>query len=158
MILWIDPWCRKCGYALIEKNSTWLTIVDAWIFLQEQKKDDRVLDFQRMYEMFQVLKKQIETNNVQCIWIEKLFFTRFNQDNAEFVYWLRGLIIGYCVEKSIPFYEYTPTQLKKAITWNWKAIKSVMQSAIMRLYRLQHFPEFDDAADALALAFLASRY
>ena len=105
-----------------------------------------------------MLKQQIEENNVSVIAIEKLFFTKFNQENAEFVYGLRWLIIGYCVENSIPFYEYTPTQLKKAITWNWKAIKSVMQNTIMRLYRLQNFPEYDDAADALALAFLASRY
>jgi crossover junction endodeoxyribonuclease RuvC len=53
--------------------------------------------------------------------------------------------------------EYTPIQLKKFITGNSKAEKKLVQQCIMKLYNLKEFPEFNDAADALALAYIASK-
>jgi Holliday junction resolvasome RuvABC endonuclease subunit len=50
--------------------------------------------------------------------------------------------------------EYTPLQVKKAITWNWKANKIQLQNAIKILFRLETIPKPDDAADAIWLAYM----
>ena len=86
--------------------------------------------------------------------IEKLFFTKFNQSNAEFVYGIRGALISLFLRYNIKIKEYTPIQLKKFITGNGKAEKMLVQRCIMQLYGLKEFPEFNDAADALALAYI----
>jgi Holliday junction resolvasome RuvABC endonuclease subunit len=48
--------------------------------------------------------------------IEKLFFTKFNQSNAEFVYGIRGALIMLFLKNKIKVKEFTPIELKKAIT------------------------------------------
>ncbi len=89
--------------------------------------------------------------------MEKLFFTKFNQNNAEFVYGIRAILIALCLKHKIEIKEYTPIEVKKCITGNSKAEKKLVQQCIMKIYNLKDFPEFNDAADALALAYIASR-
>ena len=87
--------------------------------------------------------------------IERLFFTNYNQGNAEFVYAIRWALMMMFLRKRIRVLEYTPIELKKFITWNGKADKMLVQKTIMRFYKLQDVPEYNDAADALWFAYLA---
>ena len=86
MILGIDPGVRKLGYALIEND---LTIVDAGILLQHQKAPTRTDQFQRVVQIYDFFSKLIQDHKVDCVTMEQLFFTKFNQSNAEFVYAIR---------------------------------------------------------------------
>ena len=154
MILWIDPWVRKLWYALIKRD---LNIVDSGILLLEEKhptRDDQFLRIQKIYDFFETFLKE---HKVSIVSIEKLFFTKFNQSNAEFVYGVRWALISLFLRRHIKIKEYTPIQLKKFITGNGKAEKKLVQKCIMKLYRLKEFPEFNDAADALALAYIATK-
>lgn len=154
MILWIDPGVRKLGYALITSE---LGIVDSGILLLEEKhptRDDQFIRIQKIYEFFENFIKEYEIKTVS---IEKLFFTKSNQSNAEFVYGIRGALISLFMKNNIQIREYTPIQLKKYITWNAKAEKLLVQKCVMRLYGLKELPEFADAADALALAYIARK-
>jgi len=81
--------------------------------------------------------------------MEKLFFTKFNQNNAEFVFGIRAILITLCLKHKITIKEYSPIELKKFITGNGKAEKHLVQNCIKKLYNLKDFPEFNDAADAL---------
>lgn len=151
MILWIDPWVRKLWYALVTKQ---LHIVDSGILLLEEKKptrDDQFLRIQKIYDFFETFLKE---HKISIVSIEKLFFTKFNQSNAEFVYGVRGALISLFLRHNIQIKEYTPIQLKKFVTGNGKAEKILVQKCIMKLYGLKEFPEFNDAADALALAYI----
>jgi crossover junction endodeoxyribonuclease RuvC len=60
------------------------------------------------------------------------------------------------MKHQIPVQEYSPIELKKYITGNGKADKMLVQKTIRRFFKLVDFPEFDDAADALGLAYLAN--
>ena len=113
--------------------------------------------FKRMREIEDYFTKLLKKYSIQTMCMEKLFFTKFNQNNAEFVYGIRAILISLCLKKDIQIREYTPIELKKFITGNGKAEKQLVQKCIMKLYRLKDFPEFNDAADALALAYIASR-
>ena len=154
MILWIDPGVRKLGYALIKQN---LEVVDSGILLLEKKSPTREDQFNRMREIEDYFIKLIKKNKIQTMCMEKLFFTKFNQTNAEFVFGIRAILITLCLKNNITIKEFTPIQLKKFITGNGKAEKQLVQKCIMKIYNLKEFPEFNDAADALALAYIASK-
>ena len=152
MILGIDPGVRKLWYALIDAD---LQIVDAGILLQDQKAPTRRDQFTRIHEIYQFFEKLFLQYPIHKVSIEKLFFTSFNQSNAEFVYGIRWALLMLCIHHTIPFVEYTPIELKKCITGNGKADKALVQKYVMKLYKLKDLPEFNDTADALGLAYIA---
>jgi crossover junction endodeoxyribonuclease RuvC len=154
MILWIDPWIKKLWYALIKSD---LNIVDAGILELEQKKFDRVEQYRRMLEIHNFFEKIIKKNKIQKIVMEKYFITSFNLKNAEFIYGMRGVILTLALKNNIKIDEYTPIELKKRITWNWKADKKLIQKFITKYFHLKDTPEFHDTADALGLAFIWSK-
>lgn len=154
MILGIDPGVRKLGYALIRPD---LTIVDSGILLLEKKSPTRMDQFERMREIEAFFAKLFKKHTIQTVCMEQLFFTKFNQNNAEFVYGIRAILITLCLKHKIQIKEITPIQLKKYITGNAKAEKRLVQKCIMKLYNLKEFPEFNDAADALGLAYVAMK-
>ena len=156
MILWIDPGVRKLWYALVETGST-LKIVDSGILLLEKKNPTREDQFMRIKEIYEYFETVFKTYAIDTVSIEKLFFTKFNQNNAEFVYGIRWALLLLCLKNNIKIKEFTPIELKKFITGNGKAEKMLVQKCIMKLYWLKDIPEFNDAADALGLAYIASR-
>ena len=152
MYLGIDPGVRKLWYALIDDN---LNIIDAWILLQDKKSPTREDQFQRANQIFDFFTDMLDKYNIEKVAIEKLFFTDYNQSNAEFVYAIRWALMMLFLRKDIKVLEYTPIELKKFITWNGKADKMLVQKTIRRFYKLQDIPEYNDAADALWFAYLA---
>ena len=152
MYLGIDPWVRKLWYALIDDN---LNILDAGILLQDKKSPTREDQFQRANQILDFFEKLLEKYSVKRVAMEKLFFTDYNQSNAEFVYAIRWALMMLFLRKNIQVLEYTPIELKKFITGNGKADKMLVQKTIRRFYKLQDIPEYNDAADALWFAYLA---
>jgi crossover junction endodeoxyribonuclease RuvC len=61
-------------------------------------------------------------------------------------------------KQQISVQEYTPIALKKYLTGNGKADKMLVQKIVMRLFNLSQLPKFNDTADALGLAYLASKH
>ncbi len=154
MFLGIDPGVRKLGYALIKDD---LSIIDAGIVLINEKNLDREKYFQRMLEINNFFEEFLWKYKIKAIWMEKLFFTKFNQANAEFVFGMRWNVIIQALKNNIEILEFTPTELKKNITGNWKAEKILVQNFVMKIYWLKNMPQYNDSADALGLAFLAKR-
>ena len=154
MFLWIDPWIRKLWYALIDEN---MNIIDAWVILQDQKKPTRKDQFARMVEIFDFFEKMIDDYPVQAIWIEKLFFTTRNQNNAEHIYWVRGSLCMLFARHTLPIHERTPQTIKQHVTWNWAAGKELMLTMITKVFEMDVAPERHDTADALGIAWMVLR-
>lgn len=154
MILWIDPGVRKLGYALINTD---LSIVDSGILLQSQKSPSRIDQFNRMIQISDFFSQLFKQYPISIVSMEQLFFTKFNQNNAEFVYGVRAILLTMALQHHAHIKEYTPIELKKYITGNAKADKLCVQKMIMKIFKLQELPEYNDAADALGLAYLASK-
>lgn len=152
MILWIDPGVRKLWYALIDDD---LNIRDAGILLQKKVSPTREDQYERMLQIAGFFTELFEKYQVHIVSMEKLFFTKYNQNNAEFVFGIRAILLTMAMKKKIQIREFTPIELKKYITWNGRADKLLVQKMIMKLFRLQELPEYNDAADALGLAYLA---
>lgn len=147
-ILGIDPGIGICGFGLIDSsgynNSKALdfgvvtTEVDAPI-------PDRLKD---LYESLKIVFDQCKPDMVA---VEKLFFSK-NITTGIVVAEARGIVLLVAAEKNLPVYEYTPNEIKKALTGYGSATKPQMQEIVRMHLNLEKRPKPDDAADALAVA------
>ena len=149
IILWIDPWTTTTGFALIKKENNAFLIIDYWVITTTPKIDI----YHKILELWTDIKNIIEKYNPDIVSIEKLFFqtnlkTWIDVAQARWVMLYEGMLANKVIM------EYTPLQVKKAITWNWKANKLQLQNAIKMIFRLDSIPKPDDAADAIWLAYM----
>lgn len=149
---WIDPGIRKLWFAIIDEN---LKIFDLWAIINEaeNKKDNP----RRLSDIDLFFAKIIEKYPPSWVCIEKLFFTRFNQANAEFVYWVRWILLSKFYQKKTKIIELTPKEIKKYITGTWLAKKELIQKTVKKIFKLKDLPKPHDAADALAMAFICMK-
>ncbi len=149
IILWIDPWTTTTGFALINKKNSTLTLIDYWVLTTTPKIPlcDKIL------ELWTDIKHIISNYSPDLIVIEKLFF-QTNLKTWIDVAQARGVVLYESKKSNKNILEYTPLQVKKAITWNGKANKTQLQNAIKMIFRLDHIPKPDDAADAIWLAYM----
>jgi crossover junction endodeoxyribonuclease RuvC len=85
--------------------------------------------------------------------VEKLFFYRMGNTIA--VAQARGVLLLVLAQKQLPYLEFTPAQVKQALTGHGNAKKHEVQQAVMRELDLDRLPRPDDASDAVALALTA---
>lgn len=149
IILWIDPGTTTIGFCLIKKEKSKIELVDYGIF----KTTPKIGLEHKILEIWNDIKEIINKYNPDLISVEKLFF-QTNSKTAIDVAQVRGVIIYEAIKNWLIIKEYTPLQVKKAITWNWKANKIQLQNAIKILFWLETIPKPDDAADAIWLAYM----
>ena len=152
--LWIDPWIRKLGYALIDDQ---MQVIDAGVLLQHDTKLTREKQFWRMEEIWTFFVALLKQYPVSGVGMEKLYFTDRNMNNAEFVYGIRGALAMLFATQKIPLHEWTPNEVKKRVTWNGNASKELMVNVVTRLYELAEAPKWHDTADAMGLAWMVKQ-
>ncbi len=147
-ILGIDPGYATVGYGVIREEQRRTEAME-WGCVYT-KKDDGDASI-RLGMIYKGIIRLIEEFSPSGMSIEKLFFAR-NTTSALQVSEARGVILLAAVHHTIPIIEYTPNQVKLAITGSGSADKRQVQEMITRLLRLPEIPRPDDAADGLALA------
>lgn len=103
------------------------------------------------------LEKLIRTFAPACIAVEKLFFTK-NVKTAMRVGEARGVVMLVAGTLGIPVVEFTPNEIKVAVTGYGRAEKMQVQKMVKTLLALPELPSPDDVADALAVAYTGSLY
>jgi crossover junction endodeoxyribonuclease RuvC len=146
-VLGIDPGTGILGFGIIEIVNRKLTLVDGGVIRTPVKEDDSV----RLLTIYNELTEIIKQTKPDAMSVEKLFFAR-NVTTAMTVAQARGVVLLCGMQAGIPIYEYTPMQIKQAITGYGKADKKQMQEMVRVLLQLKEIPKPDDAADALAAA------
>ena len=149
IILWIDPWTTTTGFALIKKENGFFELLDYWILTTTPK----INITHKILEIWTDINTIILKYNPEIIAIEKLFF-QTNLKTGIDVAQARWVILYIAMQNNKKILEYTPLQVKKAITWNGKANKLQLQNAIKMIFRLDTIPKPDDAADAIWLAYM----
>ncbi len=148
-ILWIDPWTTTIWFAIIEKLDREFKLIDFWVIETTPKIDLE----HKLLEIWTDISELISLHKPERIWIEKLFFNT-NITTGIAVAHARGVIIYESMKSRIIPHEYTPLQIKKAITGSWSAKKAQLQKAIQMIFKLDEIPKPDDAADAIAIAYI----
>jgi crossover junction endodeoxyribonuclease RuvC len=108
---------------------------------------------QRLCTIYDDLHTLMQQCQPHLVAIEKLFFYRMGNTIA--VAQARGVLMLVLAQEGVPFVEFTPAQIKQALTGYGNADKQEVQQAVARELNLDKIPRPDDAADALAVALTA---
>lgn len=147
IILGIDPGYAIMGYGVVESVGQKLRAIDCGVV--ETPKD---MPFPERLECLYVGTRQlIERFSPAHVAFEELFFYH-NVSTAIGVGAGRGVALLAAQQQGLPLYEYTPMQIKLAVTGDGHAQKKQVQQMMQILLHLSAVPKPDDAADALACA------
>lgn len=147
IILGIDPGIAILGYGVLSSEKGKFQAIDYGVITTS--KDEKTP--QRLALIEQGLNVLIDKYKPDCIALEELFFQN-NQKTAITVAEARGVLLLTAVKRCSKLYEYTPLQIKQAITGYGNADKKQVQFMVKALLNLKQIPKPDDAADALAVA------
>ncbi len=152
ILLGIDPGIADTGYGLVKiepgKNPQCL----AYGSIQTSLRLDLPT---RLFELQQKLEAVIKKYKPSAAAIEQLFFNK-NTKTALIVGQARGVALLTLKQNNLPIYEFTPGQVKQAVSCYGRADKCQVQRMVKMLLNLKELPRPDDAADALALALALS--
>lgn len=153
-ILGIDPGYDRLGICILEKISN----VENKIIFSTCLESDRKKEInERIFVFGKELEKIIKKYNPNELSIEKLFFTT-NQKTVMGVSESRGAIIFLCQNLGLKIFEYTPLQIKMALTGYGKADKNQVYFMLKNIFKLKENKEkkLDDEYDAVAVAYTHS--
>jgi crossover junction endodeoxyribonuclease RuvC len=146
-ILGIDPGLAAAGWGLIVHPEGGPGDV-VWGRIKTTPDATMAGRLQKIFHSIQDLVRELKP---EVVVIEELFFAT-NAKTAIVVAQARGAAILATAESGVPVFEYTPLQIKKAVTGNGRASKEQVQKMVATLLGLREIPRPDHAADALAAA------
>lgn len=147
VILGIDPGFAITGYGVIaKKNNKLIPVCYGCITTAKETPFE-----ERLKQLHIDLKKIIKKYKPDCVGLESLFFFK-NAKTAMFVGQARGVLVLTSVLAGLPIYNYTPLQVKQAVSCYGRAGKKQIQEMVKTILNLEKIPHPDDAADALAIA------
>lgn len=147
-ILGIDPGTGILGFGVIDVDKNGKTLlVDAGVIRTPVKQADS----DRLATIYTELHEIITDLKPNVMAVEKLFFAK-NVTTAMSVAQARGVVLLCGKQHKLELYEYTPLQIKQALTGYGRAEKSQIQEMVRIMLGLAEVPKPDDCADALAAA------
>ncbi len=153
IILGIDPGYERLGVAILEKTEN----KEVLLFSDCIKTSAKLPFSDRLISLGDSVTNLIEGYKPNVLAIEKLYFHN-NQKTAMYVSQVMGAIIYISKNKNMQIEEYTPLQIKSAITGNGKANKQQIMSMLHHLVRINKKIKYDDEYDAIATCLTCSAY
>lgn len=154
IILGIDPGYAIVGFGIIEKTKNETKVLDYGVIetFKTEKMPDRI---KKIYDGINFL---IDKYKPDYFAMEELFY-HSNQKTIINVAMARGVTLLAAAQKlgTDKLFEYTPLQIKQALTGQGRAEKQQVQYMVQAILRLKSIPKPDDAADALAVALCHSQ-
>ncbi len=147
IILGIDPGTAIVGYGLVENTLGRLQTQNYGCIRTSSRKSAAL----RLAIIYDRLREIIIHGQPQIVAIEKLFFNK-NTRTAMAVGQARGVALLAAAHSNLPVIEYTPLEVKQAVTGFGRAPKEQVQRMVQTLLVLDEPPRPDDVADALAVA------
>lgn len=146
-ILGVDPGYGRVGYGVVDRRGGALIALRHGVIETSSKLDLPA----RLKQVHDSVAALIESERPDCLATERLLFSA-NRTTGIGVASALGVVLLAAAERGVPWSEYTPPQVKLAVTGSGRAAKSQVQYMVTRLLRLQECPKPDDVADALAVA------
>lgn len=146
-ILGIDPGIARTGWGMVDVQGQKLTVGEYGCLETDAKQEMS----KRLVSIHSFIQNLIDTHKPDVVAVEQLFFNT-NAKTALIVGHARGVILLTAGEKNVPVVEYTPLQVKMALTGYGRAEKNQIGIMVKMLLKLDSIPKLDDTADALAVA------
>lgn len=153
IILGLDPGTAITGYGLIDAAHGSYSLLSCGA-LRTKAGESTAARLTKLYDDLTALLMEARPQQVA---VEQLFFNR-NTTTAVPVAQARGVLLLACAKQGLPISEYTPLQVKQALTGYGRADKQQIQFMVGKLLRMEAPPKNDDAADALAIAITHAHY
>ena len=148
LVLGLDPGTAITGYGLVRKEEGGQLIAVEYGTI---RTPTGLSDAERLVILNQQMKDIILLHQPDGSAVEKIFFQK-NIKTAITVSQARGIVLLSLAEAGIPIGEYTPNEVKQAVTGYGSADKQQVQEMVRVILNLEVRPKPDDAADALAVA------
>lgn len=146
-VLGIDPGTATTGWAVLEeKNGKIIPVAYGHISTSPESRTAN-----RLKEVSDDLERIIKKYRPQESAVEDIFFFK-NLKTAVKVSQSRGAMLLTLENLKVSIYEYTPLQIKQAITGYGRADKNQIQQMVKNILKLKNIPKPDDTADAIAVA------
>ena len=145
-ILGIDPGSRNCGYAIVTLNHHQISLCEAGLI----KIKERILQHQ-ILEFVEGIDLVLKNHKIDSVAIEDMFYA-YNPQSVIKLAQFRGALSLKILQELGNFAEYTPLQVKKALTGNGKAQKEQVAFMVKRLLGIKGEIKPLDITDAIAIA------
>ena len=142
----IDPGSRNCGYAIVEKESRTLRLIEAGLIKIKEKTLQR-----QIVELVEGLDLILKHQLIDEVAIEDIFYA-YNPKTVLKLAQFRGALSLKILQEHGNFAEYTPLQVKKALTGNGKAAKEQVAFMVKKLLKINKEIKPLDITDAMAVA------
>lgn len=146
-ILAIDPGFERVGVAVIERDSKQKDIL---VYSDCFKTSAKILFHKRLTAIGEEMERLIKKYKPEALAIEKLYFTN-NQKTVMGVSEARGVIIYSASHNNLEVFEYTPPQIKIAVTGYGRADKKMVINMVFKLIKIEKPTSSDDELDAIAI-------
>jgi crossover junction endodeoxyribonuclease RuvC len=150
-ILGIDPGSRNCGYAIINYENSKISLVEAGLIKIKQNE----LQYQ-LPELIEGFDLVIKDKTIDQVAIEDIFYAH-NPKTVLKLAQFRGALSLKVLQEFGNFSEYTPLQVKKALTGKAKADKTQVAFMVKRLLGIKKEIKPLDITDAMAVAITHSQ-
>ena len=151
IILGIDPGYADMGWGVISIENRTLN----YILCDTIKTTKNRPMPERLRELDLTIQKLFKKYKPDLLSVEKIFFAA-NQKTAIEVAQARGIVLLAAAHHGVPVVEYTPLQVKQALTSSGNADKSQVAHMVKVMLKLKEMPTQDDAIDAIAIALCAA--
>jgi len=146
-VLGIDCGSRITGYGVVDTNGADCTLVRCGI-IRSRTSDPLAV---RLKEIHAGIIEIIRELGPDVAAFESLFYSN-NVQSALKLGHVRGVSLVAAAEANLPVFEYSPAEVKSAVTGYGRAEKPQVQQMVRALLKLESTPEPLDASDALAVA------
>ncbi len=145
-ILGIDPGSRNMGYCVLEYSCEKVTLVEAGLIkIQKSTLQEQIV------KMIEAIDLILKSHTIDEVAIEDIFFA-YNPKSVIKLAQFRGALSLKVLQEVGYFYEYTPLQVKKALTGNGKAAKEQVAFMVKRILNIKKEIKPLDITDAMAVA------
>jgi len=146
IIMGIDPGTKNCGYAILSKEKLHTTLIEAGLI----KIKEKILQHQ-IIELVEGLDIIFKNHKIDIVVIEDIFYA-YNPKTVLKLAQFRGALSLKILQEFGNFHEFTPLQVKKAVTGNGKATKEQVAFMVKRILGIKKEIKPLDITDAIAIA------
>lgn len=147
IVLGVDPGTEITGYGLLESDGTRHTCMECGVI----RMPARMPLPSRLHKLAERLRQILTDHAIDAVAVEDIFFA-VNVRSALRLAHARGVVLLCAAERQTPIFEYSPLEVKKAVSGYGRAEKSQVQEMVRILLRMASPPTPVDASDALAVA------
>ena len=148
IVLGIDPGLTRCGYAVLRVSGNTEVSMSALGVLSTSPEKDLP---NRLAEIAREIEELLDEYQPSAVAVERIFF-QSNVRTAMSVGQVSGLVLSAAARRNIELVQYSPNQVKLALTGWGGADKAQVQKMVKERLKLNSIPKPADAADAAAIA------